>query len=286
MSRSRITESYQINQTPFVSFPIRVPGITMSVHCSVPTFQITLKGGNDMATFERNQTPNLWRISSVNYARGCLAYDIIFGNTLPTSHNMDDVITISITYSTLIPLCFSDELYSTQSHQSLSNPHQSKLQMVMKELTISVDPKHWVRLPNSRSHVKSINVQLINALEHKVNPCRLDRLKIDMDGGGGGGGGGGEEEPTQGEPLIDSTSIDKELNVDSEFKIAIASIPLKILDAQSVNGTFEMAHVRNSTAISDSRLNFSNIFGAWIIFNRDVDWEIYSLIITYTTDDG
>ena len=286
MSRSRSTESYQINQTPFVSFPIRVPGITMSVHCSVPTFQITLKGGNDMATFERNQTPNLWRISSVNYARGCLAYDIILGNTLHTSHNMDDVITISITYSTLIPLCFSDELYSSQ-------PHQSKLQMLMKELTISVDPKRWVRLPNSRSHVKSINVQLVNALEHKVNPCRLDGLKIDMDGGGrGGGGGGGGEEPTQGEPLIDSTSIDRELKidsefkVDSEFKIAIASIPLKILDAQSVNGTFEMAHVRNSTAISDSRLNFSNIFGAWIIFNRDVDWEIYSLIITYTTDDG
>ena len=93
------TETYTVPYSPIYSLPVRMPGITLSVYCTRPHFQLTLKGGCDEeGIFEPNHSLNVWKINSLNYALGRLVYDIVWEDGL----QMNELVTINIVYSTII----------------------------------------------------------------------------------------------------------------------------------------------------------------------------------------
>jgi len=69
-----------------------------------------------------------------------------------------------------------------------------------------------------------------------------------------------------------------------EFKLAVAMIPLKILNVTSVDGYLDLCTIQ-SQLIVDGKLNFSQVFNAWVVFEHDVDWDQFVAVVTYTVDE-
>ena len=79
MLPSNCSENYILSYNALFSLPIRMPGITVSVYSTTPTFQLTLKGGCDESSiFEMNQMNYIWKITPMNFALGRLVYDIVW----------------------------------------------------------------------------------------------------------------------------------------------------------------------------------------------------------------
>jgi hypothetical protein len=67
----------------------------------------------------------------------------------------------------------------------------------------------------------------------------------------------------------------------TEFKLILATIPIKIIDLCSKNQILDLSNVGHKKFLNDSKLNFSKIFCAWIEFQNDVDWSIWEANIIY-----
>ena len=180
-------EKYVVSQTEFHSLPIRMPGMTLSVTCTTPTFQLILKGGCDeTAIFEMNQETNLWKITPLNFALGRMVQDIVWEDAIVEKTK------INILYAMVC--------------KSQITPAQT-LSLESRYYTLEIDPKNWVMLPKSK---------------HRVTHIQIDEPK----------------------------------NV--VFKLAIGTIPLKILPDKSEN---------NILKISPNELVFAQLLGAWLVFD-------------------
>jgi hypothetical protein len=194
-----------------------MPGMTLSVTCSLPTFQLTLKGGcDDEGIFEHNKNPHTWRMNALDYALGRLVYDIIWEDGLI---NQTSPVHIKLLYSTI-----KDNT------------------VVAKSWNIEFVPTRWMTLPKSRYLLKKI------ALRWQT-----------PDG-----------KPHLSPPLF-------------EFKLAVASIPLKILPVLSTGQVLDLSTI-DSVFLIDGKLNFSQVFGAWLVMDGDVDWTQCIPVITYTLE--
>jgi hypothetical protein len=69
----------------------------------------------------------------------------------------------------------------------------------------------------------------------------------------------------------------------SEFRLAAAMIPLKIFDVTSTDGCLDLSEIQSNLFV-DGKFNFSQVFNAWIVFDRDIDWDQFVPIVTYTVD--
>ena len=65
-----------------------------------------------------------------------------------------------------------------------------------------------------------------------------------------------------------------------ESRLAIATIPLKIIDKISTNGILDLSDI-DTLPFTEHKLNFSQIFGAWLVFEEAIDWNKYTLKLTY-----
>jgi len=235
---SDMIEVYSLSYCPIYSLPIRMPGITLSVKCSQPTFQLTLKGSCDEeGVFELNQKLEKWTINSLNYALGRLVYDIIWEEGL-CSHQP---VHIQISYSAI-------------AEKKEPEPHHQ--QLVLKHWDLKFQPSRWLKLPRSRFLLKKIQVKWDRNSQAKMNNNVAEK-KTEM-----------------------------WQKFQCEFKIAVATIPLKIIHHVSTNGELDFSMIKNQQNIlHDSKLNFSHVFGAWLIFEDEVDWNIWHPVVTYYVDE-
>jgi hypothetical protein len=216
--REQEIEQYTIPYNPIYSIPIRMPGMTLSVTCSLPTFQLTLKGGCDEeGIFEHNKDPHTWKINALDYALGRLVYDIIWEDGLT---NQTSAVCIKLLYSTII----KDNM------------------VVSKTWNIEFFPTRWLTLPKSRYLLKKITVkwQTPNGKPHPSPP-----------------------------PF--------------EFKLAVASIPLKVLPVLSTSQVLDLSTI-DSVILIDGKLNFSQVFGTWLVMDGDVDWSQCVPTVTYALE--
>jgi hypothetical protein len=198
-----------------------MPGMTLSVKCSTPTFQVTLKGGCDEGgIFEMNKEPHWWKMGALDYALGRLLYDVIWEDGLSKP------VSIHILYSTVLE-------DSRHTHRLIS-----------KHWNLEINPSRWLTLPKSRHLLKKIQV--------KWQPLP-------------------KATPTTPPPPPPPTA---------EFRLAVASIPLKVLPVISTEGVLDLALVDNKIIV-DGKLNFSQVFNAWLVFDADVDWTQWTTSVTY-----
>ena len=341
------TERYTLSYNPIFSLPIRMPGIALSISCSLPTFQLSLRGGCDESCiFEMNQTKNVWKITPMNFALGRLAYDIIWEDGL----FLDEIVQLRILYAAV--------LKTGKDTQSQSQTIESR------QWSIDFNPRRWLMLPKSRRQLSKIRVALCpshssiteygNAetpqllpdltipiesestsagpIMHELNPTSAGPIMHELESASTGpiihesnstsagpiihelkttsagpiihelkttpAGSRHELESASAGPIIhelkttpapsttviqSSISQKQQIQTTPEYKLAIATIPLKIIDCLSTNGILDLSLVINSSII-DQKLNFSQIFGAWLVFDQPVDWEKYSVRVTYDTE--
>lgn len=229
METSDQIETYVIPYNCMYSLPIRMPGITLRIQSTTPSFQVTLKGGCDEnGVFEMNQHPGLWDITTMNYALGRLAYDIIWedGLTLQTPVN------IRTNYSALLS-------------KTDSKTDDAPQQLVIKQWTLDIIPGRWLALPKSRNLLKKIRV--------KWQGKRDSETPRDI--------------PS------------------CEFKLAVATIPLKIFPVSSVQGVLDLTLIQ-SPILADGKLNFSQVFSLWLVFDSDVDWSQWTPSVTYWVESN
>ena len=306
------TERYTLSYNPIFSLPIRMPGIALSISCSLPTFQLSLRGGCDESCiFEMNQTKNVWKITPMNFALGRLAYDIIWEDGL----FLDEIVQLRILYAAV--------LKTGKDTQSQSQTIESR------QWSIDFNPRRWLMLPKSRRQLSKIRVALCpshssiteygNAetpqllpdltipiesestsagpIMHELNPTSAGPIMHELESASTGPIIH-ESNSTSAGPIIhelkttpapsttviqSSISQKQQIQTTPEYKLAIATIPLKIIDCLSTNGILDLSLVINSSII-DQKLNFSQIFGAWLVFDQPVDWEKYSVRVTYDTE--
>jgi hypothetical protein len=206
------TITHTLIQSPLFSLPIRVPGIVLSVKCSKPHFQITLKGSNDdSAIFENNQSLHNWKINPLNYAMGRIAYDIVWEEGLTDTTPIE----VQITYS-----CVCDDI---------------SLRLATKQLTLEFTPSHWARLPRPRACIQGIKVTTGNNQKSKSpTPIR-------------------------------------------EYRLALGTIPFKIIQTTSSGGVLkfsDFSQTEKQLLTIDLKLDFSHIFGAWLVFEDRVNWNM------------
>ena len=244
-------ETYIVPYHCIYSLPIRMPGMTLSVRSSRPSFQITLKGGCDEnGVFEMPKESNVWKLSTLNYALGRLAYDIIWEEGLTGS----DPLKIQILYSTI---------ESDEDHSDPSQPIP-RYKLVSKTWHLDLIPGHWLSLPKSRHLLKKI--QLKWQRPKSSNATTSVRSAILSSPQQPSSGTNSSTPPTP-PPLC-------------EFRLAVATIPLKLFSTPSVNQMLDLSTIQ-SHILPDGKLNFSQVFGAWLVFEEDVDWSQWSTSLTY-----
>ena len=244
---SLLSENYILTYNAFFSLPIRMPGITVSVYCTTPTFQLTLKGGCDESSiFEMNQVNYHWKITPMNFALGRLVYDIVWEEGL----TQDAIISLRVLYATIIK---STTTVMTQSIES-------------RTWCLDINPRNWIMLPKSRNQVLKIYVQLcLSTIQSTKKSTKFEQ---------------------QDETVIDSIQKQSELISEihcPKYRLAIATIPLKIIDDVSSNGVLDFAVIHNSS-LMNHKLNFSQIYGAWLVFEQSIDWEKYKVKVTYSCE--
>jgi hypothetical protein len=219
-------ETYIVPYNCMYSLPIRMPGITLRISSTTPTFQVTLKGGCDEnGIFEISQNPGTWDITALDYALGRLAYDIIWEEGLTAQ----TPVSIKTYYSTISPKseCKSDDM-----------PQQ----LIIKQWSLDVIPTRWLALPKSKNLLKKIQVKWQEKREFDTPP-------------------------------------------QCEFKLAVATIPLKIFPVSSSHGILDLTTIQ-SPILADGKLNFSQIFNLWIVFDSDVDWSQWTPSVTYWVESN
>jgi hypothetical protein len=250
-SSNAMTEHYTLLYNPIFSLPIRMPGITISVDCSTPNFQLTLRGGCDESgIFEMNQTKNIWKITPMNFALGRLVYDIVWEDGL----YCDKVVCLNVLYVTVI--------------KSNKNPNLQTIES--RKWSLDINPRNWIMLPKSRYQLLKIQTKWILNEQQSVQKCVKPESK--------------EEHfryTIEQQSVSDNFLCVEEHN--PEYRLAIATIPLKIIDKISTNGILDLSDI-DILPFTDHKLNFSQIFGAWLVFEEAIDWNKYTLQLTYFLD--
>ena len=238
-------ETYMLTYNPIFSLPIRMPGVALSIFCSEPTFQLALKGGCDESCiFEMNQVKNMWKITPMNFALGRLAYDIIWEDGLAT----DEIVQIHISYASVF------------KNAQQSQPTQS---IESRSWSLDFHPRRWIMLPKSRRLLTKIHV-ILRSIDEKQQMTSSSSTS-----------------PSSSPPPSSTSSTSSTSHsMLPEFRLAIATIPLKIIDYPSVGGILDLSLV-NHLSITDHKLNFSQVFGTWIVFDEPVHWERYSIQVVY-----
>ena len=276
-------ETYIVPYHCIYSLPIRMPGMTLSVRSSRPSFQITLKGGCDEnGVFEMPKESNVWKLSTLNYALGRLAYDIIWEEGLTGS----DPTTLRTTSSDPLHI---QTLYSTieldEEHSDPSQPTPNpRYKLVSKTWHLDVIPGRWLSLPKSRHLLKKIQLKwqrpksdnatpsVRSAIPPLQTPLQTPRIPAPT------------QQPSSGtnspSPLSFIGSIPSTPQPLCEFRLAVATIPLKLFSTPSVNQLLDLSTIQ-SHILPDGKLNFSQVFGAWLVFEEDVDWSQWSASLTY-----
>lgn len=233
VTESTRMETYIVPYSRIYSLPIRMPGMTLSIHSSRPSFQITLKGGCDEnGVFEMPKESNVWKISTLNYALGRLAYDIIWEEGLVGS----DPLKIQTLYSTIE-----------------SNEEHSEYKLVSKTWKFEMIPCRWLSLPKSKNLLKKIQLKWQRPKPKPTNTPISSQLAV-----------------------LPSTC---------EFRLAVATIPLKLFPILSINQVLDLATIQ-SHILHDGKLNFSQVFGAWLVFDGDVDWSQWTTSLTYWVESN
>jgi hypothetical protein len=241
VTESTRMETYIVPYNCIYSLPIRMPGMTLSIHSSRPSFQITLKGGCDEnGVFEMPKESNVWKISTLNYALGRLAYDIIWEEGLVGS----DPLKIQTLYSTIE----SDE-------------ERSEYKLVSKTWQFEMVPCRWLFIPKSKNLLKKIQLKW-QRLKSTSTPNSSSSSMTS---------------PSQLGPLESPPTC--------EFRLAVATIPLKLFPIFSINQVLDLATIQ-SHILHDGKLNFSQVFGAWLVFDKNVDWSQWTTSLTYLVESN
>lgn len=232
-------ETYVIPLGPLYSLPLRMPGLTLEVHCSVPSFQLTLKGGCDEGgLFEPHQEPGRWALTPLNLALGRLVYDIIWEEGLVEASPVQ----LRVVYATLVPSSPSTEAQAPLQHV-----------LVPRTWQMTFHPRRWIPLPKSKHLLKRIQLRP-SSLHPPPDPTSLSTSLS-------------TSPPTPLTPV--SPTSPPALPT---FRLAVATIPLKILSlVSSPEGVLNLEQ-QNHPVLEEQGLNFSHVFGAWLVLDDDIDW--------------
>lgn len=277
---SDTVEIYSLFYSPIYSLPIRMPGITLSVNCSQPTFQLTLKGSCDEeGVFELNQKLETWKISPLNYALGRLVYDIIWEEGL----SGNQPVKIQTHYSAII-------MNENKIREEVENKEiDSTSQLVLKHWELDFFPSRWLKLPHSKFLLKKIQVKWEKKSQIKItnNSYSVSTFPFNSNAVPFTSSSTNANEVKK--PAFEDTLSQQNPTqsiFQSEFKMAVATIPLKIIPHVSTCGELDFSSIKDQQNIlHDSKLNFSHVFGVWLIFEHDVDWNIWHPVVTYWVDE-
>jgi hypothetical protein len=188
-----------------------MPGQTLKIECTIPSFQVTLKGsGDESGIFETSNEPSKWTMNKLHYALGRMVWDIVFEKGLV----MDTPVKIMVEYSTLI-----------------SKP-EPKVQMASWRLVFQ--PARWIALPkcDGRFHSLSIN------------------------------------------------------GLSSEFRLAVAGIPLKVFTTRSKNGVLRFSDIPSAEKrglLDKDTLSYGEILSAYAIVEGSPPPRGTTLTFSYET---
>ena len=121
--------------------------------------------------------------------------------------------------------------------------------MIAKEWQLTINPNRWLKLPRSKALLKTITIKWNK--NSNVNSV-----------------------------------IDDSCAYVNDFKLAVATIPFKVLPYQSSNNSLDLSRIKQQNILIDGKLNFAHVFGAWIVFNHDVDWSILTPTVIYTIEEN
>lgn len=221
-------ETFNITPSPLFFLPVRMPGITVKVECSVPSFQLSLKGGCDeQGLFYSQSEPHCWIMRPFDFALGRLVYDIIWED------GVTEPLDLNLTYATL------QGTDVTKSPTSATTTMYSPMPLLdLKTWSLRIHPRRWIPLPPTR---------------HRIHTIRLQHPR------------------TQG-PAATTTV--------PEFHLAVAMIPPRILPRRSSHGSLQLDASLHPNLLENG-LDFSYMFGAWLVLDEDIDWLpqiVYGLV--------
>lgn len=234
-------ETYTLSYNPIFSLPIRMPGIALSIFCSDPTFQLALKGGCDESC--------IFEMNQSKHMWKITPMNFALGRLAydiiwEDGLVTDEIVQLRISYAAVL---------KNMQDQSLAQTIESR------SWNLDFRPQRWVMLPKSRRLVSKIRVEFSTSPPPPSPQCPLPPSS---------------PSPPPSPPSSPSSPF-------AEYQIAIATIPLKLIECQSVGGILDFSLVHNNLSITDHKLNFSQVFGTWLVFNQPVDWQKYTIQVTY-----
>ena len=355
-------ETYLISNLNFYSIPIRMPGMIYNIKSSKNNFMVTLKGVDDeKGIFEvcanhnpeaeienvnedvngveiehehENENGAQWSISPLNYAKGRMAYDIVWADGLREEKNIknfpvNEIIHVEVHYSTIINKTnpriskkYAHQVARDEGDHDDDNDHndddgdddddnnnndhndgddndddgeddddddnhnQGKLlatfkessqeneqtcELITKKWILYFNPMKWIKLPPSRRLITGIqlNWEHHTAINSSTTSSSLYPLNSNNNNNNNN---------------IPS-SLTKKSNDHSkiEFKLIIASIPLQIIPHKSVHQYLDISKIGHKNLLTDSKLDFSRIFGAWIELDQEINSQQWIPMIEYIT---
>lgn len=267
MSSSELT----LSPDPIQSIPIRMPGQTLSVVSTVPSFQVTLRGqGDQEGVFEKNQEKGVWNSNTLHYTLGRIVYDFIFdanpvGNAITRPVEKDNTkIKLNVKYSQL-------------GYRDMSTSNDEKTSMQIKEETsnsTSVVPRTPSATPSTAKKELALMLRL---WEFEFNPSLWFKL-----------------------PPVPQRFFGLRVHSPVRFNLAVAGVPVTILPTKSLPDekfpdtcqvldlgrvpTDEWAGVVVEKDGTKVWMKFETIFGAWLVFESNPFRKQESIRVEYIGD--
>ena len=140
------------------------------------------------------------------------------------------------------------ENYSGTDSNTDSDQITFKTNLILKTWTLTFDPQKWLKIPPSEKLVKSIRITW-DKINNNNNNCNDIANPI------------------------------------TEFRLVLATIPIKIIDCYSINQFLDLSNIGHKKFLSESKLNFSKVFCAWVEFQHDIDWTNWEANIIYEVEN-